>query len=457
MWGAARHDRATGVHRPLYADVVAVGPLAGRGSGFIFVYVDGVGLVESQDDELRQMIAARAEVASDRVVITYSHTHSGGLFWPDRIPLPGGELIPAYLHDLGEKLAHATRAAVDRLAPVIITYGLGRCNLAVNRDYRDSDAGSYVCGYNPDGAADDTVVVARVTDPAGQIIAILVNYACHPTTLAWENTLISPDYIGALREEVERLVNAPCIFALGPCGDLAPRRGYVGDPSVADQNGRQLAFAALSALSALGSPGTDFRYAGPVISGATLGTWEEVPQTAARTAGTAVFGGGSSVVDLPLKPIPRRETVEQDMATWEQKQREADARGDVVAARDFGARAERARRWLGRLATLPDGSSYPFPFSVLRLGDAVWVTTGGEPYHLLQTEIRRRFPHVIAVISPLAGGRAAAYLLPRDRYGTGLYQEDASSLGPGCLERLIDAVSERIAALCDHAPPGDDG
>ena len=46
-------------------------------------------------------------------------------------------------------------------------------------------------------------MLARVTDPRGRLLATMINYACHPTTLAWDNTLISPDYIGALREVVE--------------------------------------------------------------------------------------------------------------------------------------------------------------------------------------------------------------------------------------------------------------
>jgi len=252
-----------------------------------------------------------------------------------------------------------------------------------------------------------------------------------------------------LREGVERATGAPCVFAQGACGDLGPRHGYVGDPSVADRNGQQLAHAALSALAALGPPGTDFAYAGPVISGAILGAWEYVPQSEERVTATTRTGGGSHVVDLPLKPIPSRDALERDLAGWEAKQREADARGNPTAARDFGARAERARRWLGRLATLPTGPTYPLRFSTLRLGDALWVTVGGEPYNLLQTEVRRRFPDRPVIVSPLAGGLAAAYLLPRDRYGKGLYQEEPSSLGPGCLEQLIEAVSDRLGALRD--------
>ncbi|HEX5415571.1 MAG TPA: hypothetical protein VFZ25_07885, partial [Chloroflexota bacterium] len=374
------------------------------------------------------------------------HTHSGGVFWPDRVPLPGGELIPAYLEELAEKLSGAAREAVSNLAPVTISYARGTCALAANRDYWDDQAALYACGYNPDAPADDTVVVARVTaDSTEQILATLVNYACHPTTLAWKNTLISPDYVGALREDVERITGAPCIFAQGACGDLGPRRGYGGDPSGADRNGHQLAGAALSALASLGQPGTDFGYVGPVISGATLGDWQDVPQTAERVQETTRVAGGSYVVELPLKAIPSRDELNRELAEWESRQRAADEQGDRGAARDYGARAERARRWLGRIDDVPAGSTYPFEFSVWRLGDAVWVTAEGEPYNLLQTELRRRFPELTILVSPLSGGGAALYLLPLDRYGKGLYQEEPSLLGPGCLEEVIDAISERVS------------
>ena len=44
MWGAARHDRATGVHRPLIADVLTLAPLGGDGTPLIRVHLDAVGL-----------------------------------------------------------------------------------------------------------------------------------------------------------------------------------------------------------------------------------------------------------------------------------------------------------------------------------------------------------------------------------------------------------------------------
>ena len=39
MWGAATHDRSTGVHRPLTATALALSPLSG-GPGRVFVALD---------------------------------------------------------------------------------------------------------------------------------------------------------------------------------------------------------------------------------------------------------------------------------------------------------------------------------------------------------------------------------------------------------------------------------
>ncbi|MSS71471.1 MAG: hypothetical protein EXS64_08270 [Candidatus Latescibacteria bacterium] len=447
LWGAARHDRSTGVHRPLCGDVMVFRPVGDDGRTLIRVQLDLCGLVRSQHEDLAQALSETGSVPPEDITITYSHTHSSGWFVPDRLPLPGGELILPYLKDLRTKLQDACRRALANVQETTLTYAAGRCDMAANRDGYDDAFGGHVCGFNPDAPADDTVLVARITDPAGRALGTLVNYGCHPTTLAWENSLISPDYVGAMREEVEKSTGAPCVFLQGACGDLGPRDGFTGDVAVADRNGRQLAGAALSALASMGPPGTDFAYQGPVISGATLGAWARVPFTDERRRQVTQVSGGTFSLDLPLKPSAGRASIQGDLDQWEARQRAAGAAGDAIAARDCGARAERARRWLARQADLPDGPTCPVAFSVHRLGDAVWVTCGGEPYNVLQTELRRRFPERTLLVSPLSSGLQVAYLLPEDRYGKGLYQEEPSPLAPGCLERLTEAIAARIEEI----------
>ena len=448
MWGAARHHRATGIHRPLYADILIFAPLVGDGSPWVQVQMDMVGLsARDLHTGMREAVAEGAGVDTQNVVLSFSHTHAGGLFSPDRVHLPGGELIMPYLDEVRAKVRAAASEAAATLSETYLTYGTGRCNMAANRDFWDDERGIYTCGYNPGAPADDTLYLVRATAPDGSLRATIVNYACHPTTLAWENTQISPDYVGALRETVEQATSAPCIFTLGACGDLGPRQGFVGDTAVADANGRQVAYAALSVLTGMDPAGQDFAYRGPVVSGATLGTWHHLPQSEQHTETAKLFTGGNNSVDLPQKPRPDAAQLEQDMQTYLSQQKEADARGDAVAARDLGARAERARRWLNRLSNIPEGPTYPFAFTVHRLGDAYWVGVGGEPYNALQTELRAAFPDNPIIVTVLAGEPGAAYLLTADRYGKGLYQEEPSNLAPGCLEKLTEAVIDSIEEL----------
>ena len=108
---------------------------------------------------------------------------------------------------------------------------------------------------------------------------------------------------------------------------------------------------------------------------------------------------------------------------------------------------ERMTRRLARIELLPDGDNYPYPIRLWRLGDVVWVAIDGEPYNLLQWELRSRFPGTTIIVGTLANGSSVWYLPNRESYGKGRYQEDASLLASGGLETLIDAIAEDIAKL----------
>ncbi len=454
MWGAATHHRASGVHRPLMCDVMAFGPIEpsldvteGR-LELVRVQLDLVGLVEEWHQKIKLAVSEATGTPETCIVVTYSHSHAAGWFAPDRSQWPGGELIAPYLESLVRLIQDTSRLAVRQMQCATITYAIGSCHLAADRDFWDESRQMYVCGFNPGGAADDTVIVGRVTADTGGLLCTLVNYGCHPTTLAWENTLISPDYVGAMREEVEKTTGNPCVFLLGACGDLGPRRGFVGSPSVADGNGKELAYAALGALASMGPPAHDYVYEGPVVSGATLGVWAYAPHADKRQAAAAHFHGGSHTVNLPLRERPDPQQLEAAGREWENKKLEAEKAGRIEEARDAGARAERIYRWLSRLENVPEGTTFPLTYSVYRMGDAFWVTCQGEPYSFIQKELRKRFPDYTILFSPLDGDMQVGYLLTEDRYGRGLYQEEPSILAKGCLEQLVEAISEQITRLC---------
>ena len=276
MWGAATHDRSTGIHRPLTATVLVMQSESGGAESkpAVFIAIDHCLLGHRGMNELLDRVSESSGVERNQIVVFFSHTHAAGLMGYERVDLPGGELIPQYLADLADSIADGIRVATDQLQPAVLSYGTARCSLATNRDFRDETLDRFVCGFNPEGQADDTVSVIRVSSETDHsTMATVVNYACHPTTLAWDNTLISPDYPGAMRDIVETATSAPCFFIQGASGDIGPRHGFVGDTSVADQNGRQLGYAVLSALEDLPPVGSRMKYQGAVISGATIGSW----------------------------------------------------------------------------------------------------------------------------------------------------------------------------------------
>ena len=449
MWGAALHDRATGVHRPLEATLLWLEPMdPTRGEPQIILALDHCILDGQELRNIRQSIQTATRVAYANIQVTMSHTHGAGWMSRTRSDLPGGELLGPYLDELAARMGDLAREASGRVAPATIVYGAGRCNLAAHRDYYDDERSRYVCGFNPDGSTDDTVLLARVCTAEGAPLATIVNYACHPTTLAWDNTLISPDWVGAMREVIEQAEGGLCLFLQGASGDLGPKEGFVGDTTIADRNGRQVGYAALSALAALPPSGTAYHYAGPVISGTAIGTWKHEPLTEEALVQQAAWCWEDLVVELPYRhDLPTIEQTTSERDHWLAEEARARSAQDESRLRDARAQVEQRTRQLTRLNNLVPGRSYPLTLRLGILGDAVWVFVPGELYQVFQLALRERFAGYPLFVTTLTNDWQPGYIPPASTYGYGIYQEVIAATAPGCQEILIESVSRRLKQL----------
>lgn len=428
-WGAATHDVADGIHRPFEATAAVFAPTAGDGPTLALVAVD-IGWFQHPADEraLRASVMRRTGLDEAALLVNMSHTHAGPNVNSQLHDKPGSELIQPYLDLLAEQIGEAVAEAQAAISPAWVTYGTGRCALATNRDLWDAGAGRFACGYNPDVEADDTLLVARVTGDAGELRATLFNYACHPTTLAWQNRLLSPDFVGAAREVLERAYGVPALFLQGASGDLAPRDDYVGDPEIADRNGRQLGHAAAAAVEGMPPPGTRFAYTGITASGANLGTWEYEPCDEEQR--------GSS------------ERLEARLTHVELRRKEALGVVDSLSSATPDAHQEREKALRRHFLDLELGDSpvHRMPLWVWRLGDALLVAVPNECYSAFQVDLRRRFSGTPLLVLNMTNG-TLGYLPPRETYGSGRYQEQQSPYAPGCLEQLTEAVAGELEAL----------
>jgi hypothetical protein len=428
-WGAAAHDVAEGVHRPLTATAAVFAPLDASAVTLALVALD-IGWFQYAPDEreLRDSLMERTGLAEAELLIAMSHTHAAANANSQLADRQGVELIRPYLDLLAAQIGDAILEALSATTEAFVTYGHGRCGLAANRDLWDAEAGRFACGYNPGAPADDTLLVARVTGDDGATLATLFNYACHPTTLAWENRLLSPDFVGAAREVLESAFGAPALFLHGASGELAPRDDYVGDAAVADRNGRQLGHAAAAAIEALPPPGTRFVYTGVVASGANLGTWEYRQCDPGQLAASSRLEAQLSHVELRRKDQP---AVVESLT---------DATPDAVQEREKALR----RRFLE--IALGDAKVHRMPLWTWRLGEALLVALPNEAYSGFQVELRRRFEGTPLLVSTTTNG-GVGYLCPRKSYGSGLYQEQQSPYRPGCLEDTIDAAAVALTEL----------
>src|SRR5215218_6779862 len=95
LWGAARHERATGVHRPLTATALWLEPIDG-GAARLILALDQCLLDRGDIAAIQAAVSQAVPRRPHQVHVACSHTHASGWMSRSRAPYPGGELIEPY-------------------------------------------------------------------------------------------------------------------------------------------------------------------------------------------------------------------------------------------------------------------------------------------------------------------------------------------------------------------------
>jgi hypothetical protein len=228
-----QHDRrATALHSELYARALA---LRLDEQAFVLVVCDLIGLGRPDVDDIRAALAARGVQAE--LVVACTHTHSG----PDTIGLWGPEptvsgVDSVYLAGLKQKIVAVAEEALTFCCPVRLRSATTRLpGLIVN--------------YRTPGLVDDQLTALQFEKPDGEVVATLLNLACHPEVLDETSFVISADYAGAACQVVEAAVGGMALHVSGALGGML-------SPAISERNaagvaamGRAYAEAALQALS----------------------------------------------------------------------------------------------------------------------------------------------------------------------------------------------------------------
>ena len=209
---------------------------------------------------VRKIINEKTGVPERNILICATHTHSGPeVFTKSKFRTPGDTPPPAidrsYLDTLVKKIAGSAQMAYKDMQQVKIGAAKGQApEIVYNRRPRNNEGlvkmaftlppevratrkvvvepgGDVRTTFDlPDdktewkfGPVDPEVCVLRIENMAGEILASLVNFGCHPVCIYPHlSTSISADYPAFVTGVVEGAEGGLCLFALGLAGDAVP-------------------------------------------------------------------------------------------------------------------------------------------------------------------------------------------------------------------------------------------
>jgi neutral ceramidase len=221
-YGARRAQPSTGVHDPTEARALIIDNGVEK---IAFVSVDHLGFDHGMVERIRAIASESTDIRPDHIFVMSSHTHSGGGAYMEMLPLLANVLAGKFDSRIRsfyeQRTAEAIIAAAKNMKPARIAFGAGEAP-GISR-FRST--------WPPNGPVDPEVGVIRVDSVAtGKPMAVLMNFAAHPTVLGAENMTFSADFVGYARNALEKMMGSGvmAIFANGAQGTIAPH-AFQGD------------------------------------------------------------------------------------------------------------------------------------------------------------------------------------------------------------------------------------
>lgn len=453
-WGAATHSRAEGIDLPLWATVLVLRDTE-TGTTAVIADLDLLLLPFSLASTMREAVARITGVPAAHVRVSATHTHSGPALSTATWLEEGAELIEPYVASLPAKVAGAAWAAMRRLRPARVAAGTGTCWIGVNRRQRAPD-GRIVVGRNPHGFFDPTVRVLRLDAAMGreaEPLAAVVHYATHPTLMAYENRLITPDYPGMVRRTVEQLTGATCLFLQGCAGDAGPRlgftEGHTGDVRFYRRAGTILGAEAAKVFLELESQPYEERFVGALESGAPLGIFRHVPGPEPDGTVRVVAAPGR----LPVRTLPAPEEAEAEAQVARERLAALRRRGAAEEElREATWRAKRLAQRAGHARLASGRREIELELQAIRIGAAALVGAPVELFGELGAAVMARSPFAWTAVSGYTNG-SAGYLPVAAAFDEGGYEvEQASPFAREAGERFVDAAAALLQQLAAPGP-----
>ncbi|HTN08152.1 neutral/alkaline non-lysosomal ceramidase N-terminal domain-containing protein [Agriterribacter sp.] len=235
--GYDQNRRSTGVHDNLFVKAVVV---SNKLNALALVTIDCIGLPYPVVQQIRDAVELKLPPGvfnAGQIIVSSTHTHSG----PDVIGIWGKDMAhtgtdSAYIGFLVKTTAEVIEKAWKRRQQAVAKYA-------------DTVFGEgWVENVSDSLEIDRSVTTVQFTAPGGKNIATLTNFACHPTFLGRENTLVSADFPSGFYKQMKKGVGGINLYVQGAIGGWVQPEKVARTFEEAEKKGAALATAVTGAL-----------------------------------------------------------------------------------------------------------------------------------------------------------------------------------------------------------------
>lgn len=418
-WGSQTHVTAVGADP---AKMLATALVLESGvEKFAMVDIDRLFV-----DGLEEAIARASQltgIPAGHIRLGATHTHAGALVNPEKGP-PGVDLQP--LVDMVERYRVAT---VDQIVGAIV---------AANRNLQPA----HIHG----GRGQGTINVNRRYRAQGRPLAVLANFQCHGTVLAYENKHLSPDWIGMTRRVVEdAFPSALALYFQGAAGNQGPIEGFTGDLEVAHRLGKTLGHQVAAVALQIETVRREPAFEGFVESTA----YQAKQHWRVKGPRDSTMRFASTVVETPRRSYSVAEISEMRARVERAQKQLADAEssGDEWKVFQAGARVRRFADLLAKWTAPQQDSPVEVEIQALRIGELVIVAMPGEPFAEIGAEVRKRSPFAFTMFCGYSEGIGGNYMPTAEEYAHGGYKVERTPYGPGADRAVIESAVRLLESL----------
>jgi neutral ceramidase len=268
-------------------------------------------------------------------------------------------------------------------------------------------------GRNPDGPRDDSVqVVSVLGDEEETRVATIVNYACHGTVLGPDNLLVSADWIGVTRDEVEKGLGGLVLFLQGAAANINPDMFWENAHAFEKVTEQGLSVAE-SVLAAAGSKPEKIRSLPLIIERAEAWMPTETPVTTSRPPKNYA------------KPLLAMANLPGFMAIF----------ADPLLKQRYP--------WKPVIEAKDGFWSVPMRINTVRIGDLALVTFGAETFTEIGIKVKAASPAKHTLFASVSDG-CISYLHTEESHAEGGYEVDVAPLAyryPGKLQARCEKIA----------------